>query len=236
VVTKCPTNGNEPINFDLITKKVQAYSGDKPVFFTVGYVASLPQGLSATSNFSYTAFSLTTQYEDTITSSNNVKGKIQMPLMHGLGFTFRKGNSLTLTAQAEMQLWSNFKFFDEQNTFKNSKKFAVGLQYVPNKLATGSGTYFKKVHYRLGGRYTDGNLELNNSRISEMAVSIGFGLPVGKVVDKSLKKYGTPNIVNLSVEAGQMGTTSNNLVQQKFIRAVLGISINDIWFKKTVYD
>ena len=55
---------------------------------------------------------------------------------------------------------------------------------------------------------------------------MGFGLPLPKSSSK----------VNFAVEVGKMGTTTNNLVQEEYLKFHLGFNFSDKWFVKRQYD
>lgn len=222
--------GGIQVSFDLDSLKKRDLK--KNVRFTLGYNISLPRAVNATSSTVATTFiygPFQHEYvQDTVLNNSNVHGKIVLPLIHGFGFCFKKGNNLTVLGDVEMQMWSGYKYFDETNTFKNAMRYSVGAQFVPNRLAVGDGAYFKKIQYRIGARYTDGYINLKNTKIADYAVTAGLGLPMGR--------YRLLSTVNLSVEMGRVGTIENNLIQQKYFRAVIGFTFNDRWFIKTKYD
>ena len=58
-----------------------------------------------------------------------------------------------------------------------------------------------------------------------MLLSVGFGLPLRK----------SKTFVNLGFELGQNGTIANDLIQERFFRVMLGISIKETWFRKSKY-
>jgi hypothetical protein len=205
----------------------------KNVRFTLGYNVTMPRAIGATASTIATTFiygPFQHEYvQDTVLNNSNVKGKITLPLFHGIGFCFKKGDNLTLLGDIEMQVWSGYKYMNETNTFKNAMRYSMGVQYVPDRLAqVARGSYFKRVQYRMGVRYTDGYLELKNTKVADYAVTAGLGLPMGR--------YKLLSTLNLSVEYGKAGTLQNNLIQQNYIRAVIGFTFNDRWFIKTKYD
>ncbi len=65
-------------------------------------------------------------------------------------------------------------------------------------------------------------LIFNNTDIEEYAISVGFGLPLRK----------SASILNLGIEIGQNGTIENSLIQERFFKVALGISIKENWFRK----
>ncbi len=207
------------------------------VRITFGYTVSLPANMHASATTVGTTFIYGTfqrEYtRDTMFIDNGISGRIKLPLMHGVGLAIKKGDRFTLLADAEYQQWSSYRFYNEVNTFKNSMRYSIGAQFVPSR-ATISTSYFKRMHYRLGARYSDGFLEVKNKRINDYAVTAGFGLPVGRY--KFIGKERIISFVNLSFEYGQAGTLQNNLIQQKYVRAVVGFTFNDRWFIKTKYD
>src|SRR5437899_1558837 len=93
--------------------------------------------------------------------------------------SIKKGDMLTVAADAAYTNWQQFRYLDKVNSLKNSYRFSVGVNFVPNKYAAGSGAYVRRIQYRLGAFYNTGNLELKNTSIVNTAVTVGFGLPVG---------------------------------------------------------
>ncbi len=202
------------------------------IYITLGYTYSMNNKLNATySNFANTFLYFgagNESFRDTIFYNADIKGKITLPTMHGIGVSIRKGSKWNIVADYEMQLWSGFKYFDDVNYLQDMKRVSIGAEFVPNKFAHGKGDYLKRVHYRLGARYNDGFLLINNNRVNDYALTAGFGFPVG--ANKLL------NTFNVSVEAGQTGTTQNNLIKYQYIKATLGFTFNDRWFLKYKYD
>ena len=169
--------------------------------------------------------------KDTIVNSQDVKGSIKLPMEMGVGLSIKKGEKLTVLMDAATTNWKNFKYFDAPSTnFKNSFRVSAGLNYVPNKLAFGSSNYIKRIQYRLGVSYSDGYLDLKNTAISNAFVSAGLGLPVG------IGRFDDIAIINISAQYGKMGTVSNNLLQEDYVRLVLGFTFNKRWFIKYKYD
>jgi hypothetical protein len=120
--------------------------------------------------------------------------------------------------------WQNFKYLDQASDLKNNYRVAIGANIVPDKYAAGSGALLKRINYRLGVSYQTGYINVKNTMVSDMSVSAGLGLPVGIGRLSSM--------VNISVQAGQMGTTSNNLVKQNYLRFTFGFTFCDRWFQK----
>lgn len=204
------------------------------VQLTFGYTFSLNNDL----NTKYTNFAYTFLYQsngineyvrDTVQLLNEVKAPLTLPAMHGIGIAIRKGTKLNILADFETQLWSGFSYIGESSALQDMKRVSLGIEYIPNKLTNLKAEKWKRIQFRAGAHYSDGNLLINNSRVNEVGVSLGLGLPVAN-------GRGFFNTFNISSEFSQLGTTDNNLVKQQYIRVKLGFTFNDRWFQKYKYD
>ena len=127
------------------------------------------------------------------------------------------------------QDWSDYQFLADgvsliEDNLNNSVCYSGGLQFTPKYNAHNS--YWKKINYRLGGRYNKTYLNLRNNQLTEKSLTFGVGLPVKR----------TNTYYNLSVEIGDKGTTEENLIKEQFIRVAFGVTFKGIWFVKRKYD
>ncbi len=152
------------------------------------------------------------------------KNSIQYPSTIGLGLSYEKPNKFFVGLDGRYMTWSDFKFqTDYVNTnFVNSLKLSLGGEWRPDIY----GNYFQKSIYRFGLFYDNGMLEFNNSRINEIGISCGIGLPI--------KKSNT--VINISFEYINKGTTENNLIKEDYFRIGLSFSAKDLWFFKRKYQ
>ncbi|HXB38913.1 MAG TPA: hypothetical protein VNZ49_00135 [Bacteroidia bacterium] len=199
---------------------------------TVGYTASLPKAVSASAthvgyNFTLASFGREIPF-DTFSYDPNFKGRVYIPFMQTLGIGIKHGEMFTFLADVGYQQWSKFQFLGTSQGLKDQWRFSGGIQYQPSKMAIGTGAFFRRIMYRAGARYNTGYLFLKGSQINEYAVSAGLGLPVGK--------YRVGTMINITAEYGVAGTTKNLLVQEHFLRFVIGCTFNSAWFQKTRYD
>lgn len=185
-------------------------------------------------SLSYTYFNTSLGNEigkDTIQNVQNVKGKIQFPLSFGFGIGIKKGDRWLIAGDFAVQNWSTYMAFNKSQELKNSMRVSLGAQYVPNSKANEKGSYYKRMHYRMGGRYAQTLLELKNTQLTEYGLSLGVGFPVGRSF--LLQNF---SLINIGVEVGQRGTTTNGLIKEQFIKATIGFTINDRWFVKSKVD
>lgn len=197
-----------------------------------GYYVSLPGLVDVKYNNLIYNYSLGStgfeQIKDTVLNIVDQKNSIKLPLEQGFGLMFKKGEKLTVAADITYTNWQQFRYLDTKNELKNSYKISFGINYVPNKYASGSGAYGKRIHYRFGVMYGNGFLELKNTTINNYALSAGIGFPVGL-----FRQY---SMVNITGQFGQMGSLNNNLIKENYARVVIGFTFNDRWFNKFRYD
>ena len=106
---------------------------------------------------------------------------------------------------------------------------ALGINYVPEKYASGSGAFFRRITYRLGANYNTGFIQLNNNAlVTSYAVTAGLGLPVGLGRLSSM--------VNISAQYGKMGPADNSSTKENYLRINFGFTFCDRWFQKFKYD
>jgi len=125
------------------------------------------------------------------------------------------------------QKWSALNSSTQQDSLKNSMRFAVGGQFLPkDPFAIGKTSYLNRISYRLGYRYSKTYLELKGSQLTEQAICLGFGFPLKR----------TRSSINLGVELGKRGTIENSLIEERFINMTLSFGIKEWWFIKKKYD
>ena len=81
-----------------------------------------------------------------------------------------------------------------------------------------------KIVYRAGFRYENTGLLINNQSINDYGMNFGIGLPV------------TYSKINIGVEFGKKGTTSNGLIEENYFNLSIGLSLSDKWFRKRKID
>ena len=131
----------------------------------------------------------------------------------GIGYTFQGAGSLS----------NSYNALDNVS-YEKHQKYNIGGYYIPNYNAFSS--YAKRVTYRGGFRYEKTGLIINSEPIKDMAVSLGFGLPLS----------GTFSNVNIGLEFGKKGTTSAGLVEENYANVSVGFSLNEQWFVKRKFN
>lgn len=197
------------------------------LFLNAGLVYHVPYRVSGGNTYLVERFVVSTDSEvtrDTIVFDDNVKGKINIPGGIGGGFMIGKKNYWMLGMDMSWQNWSAYKAFGARDSLKDNLNASLGFQITPKHSSVSN--YFRKMTYRAGVRFEDTYLNLHTRDISSYAVSLGFGFP--------FRRSGSS--INLALEAGSRGTTSENLIKETFIRGVFGLTIREYWFFRRKID
>ena len=153
---------------------------------------------------------------------------INLPMKHSLGITVSKGYDWMIGADLKYADWTQYQTRAGEAPLGKNYGIALGGQWKPD---ASSNRYLDIVDYRLGVRYNQGHISVNNTRINDMAVTVGFGLPLPET------NFGrTSSRINISAEIGQQGTLNSNLVRERYININIGFNINDLWFQRRSYD
>ncbi len=160
--------------------------------------------------------------EDTVEHITSTNGNITIPLSFSGGLALRRGNNWLVGADYSWQNWADYSSFGAVDSLANSMNINIGAEYSPTH--KNISKYWRKIHYRVGARYSKSYLQIQNNQIQEYAISFGVGMPVRKMSNKSV------SILNIGVELGKRGTIDNNLILEKFGRVTVGVAIKEEWF------
>ena len=161
---------------------------------------------------------------DTEVNVADTKLNIPSKLAVGAGVGNRKwflGGDLTFSGTGnQVDRFDNYSNVH----YENATRVAIGGFFIPK--FDSYNNYLERITYRGGFRFENTGLVINNSTIKDRAVTLGLGLPV----------TGTFSSINLGVEMGTRGTTSNGLIKENYFSVNLGLLFNDKWFRKTLYN
>ena len=172
---------------------------------------------------------------DTI-SSGTIIGNYKLPTKTTIGASLGKLDKWYAGMEYEIQdAIETTGFLSSTNAAYNygeSSRFSLGGFYIPKINSISS--YWDRVTYRAGvrlektGLLVDGSGNATNfTAIDDFGISFGLGLPLGN----------RHSSVNMGLEFGKKGTTSNNLIQENYFNFRLSLSLTDIsWFQKRKID
>ena len=117
-------------------------------------------------------------------------------------------------------------------SYENSNRFSIGGLYVPDYSSI--TRYWKRITYRFGFRSETTGIMVNNTSLKETGMSFGVSLPLGGFYSAT-NVAGFSNL-NIGVEFGDRGVNTSGLIQEKYWTLRVGLSLNDLWFIKKVYN
>ncbi|MGP8214644.1 MAG: hypothetical protein ACLQQ4_03690 [Bacteroidia bacterium] len=169
---------------------------------------------------------------DTVQDSS-ASGKIKLPMSYGVGLTIIKrdkynNDQFIITADYAVQNWSQCTFLGQAENLNNSTQKNIGIQYIPQK----NSTFFSRIHYRAGFSINQTYLNIDNTPIYDYCASLGVAIPVGPPI----AVYNQLGILNIGIQAGQLGTTNNNLLQERYVKFLVAFTFDSRWFIKRLYQ
>lgn len=219
-------------DFGLQYKKTIERLDDDPFIIVVGATYGLSSDLDSKIFDERLTFSGTdeivenAEVEDVIFSNRDVEGIIQLPSEIGFGFSLEKEHKWILAADYKTTDWGSIVSNDPVFNYKSNYSLNVGAQLIPEH---DGQNYFKRMAYRVGGRFSNSHLEINDINWNEYGITFGVGLPVRR----SENSY--PRL-NFGFEYGKRGTIDSGLIEEDFFNFNVGLTINATWFRKRRYD
>ena len=166
-----------------------------------------------------------TEYTNDSRDIDVANNKLIIPSKLSFGAGIGETNKWLVGTEITFQNSSNQNNrFDEvtNGSFENSQQYAIGGYFIPKY--DSFSNYFNKIVYRAGFRYEKTGLLINNQSINDYGMNFGIGLPI------------TYSKINIGVEFGKKGTTSNGLIEENYFNLSIGLSLSDKWFRKRKID
>ncbi|WP_209402242.1 hypothetical protein [Pseudozobellia sp. WGM2] len=116
--------------------------------------------------------------------------------------------------------YSNVFLEIDNLVYDDASTFALGGFYIPNSSSFES--YLSRVTYRAGVRMDQTGMVVNDKEVNNFGITFGLGLPLGNNLSN----------LNLGFELGRRGTTSADLIEESYFKVNVGLSLNDVWFRK----
>lgn len=113
---------------------------------------------------------------------------------------------------------------NQELNFVDRQEIKLGGFFTPRYNSPRS--YFNRVTYRGGLRFSQTGLDFRGESIEEFGISFGLGLPAGRFFTN----------INIGAEYWTRGTTANGLIQENFLSLFASFSFNDLWFQKPKYN
>jgi len=170
---------------------------------------------------------------DDVLSIQSETENVVFPSKWGAGLAFQKINKYNFTTEIKGQNWSDYTNGNINDSLNNSMTISAGMEYIPDIVSTG---YLKRIQYRLGLTYGQSYLNLQEESLTKVGMTFGVGLPLVRRIRKEDPEQLEGTTLNLGFQLGQIGTTENNLIKEQYALILLGVTFNNVWFKKRKID
>lgn len=94
-------------------------------------------------------------------------------------------------------------------------------------------SYWSQVQYAVAFRTDQFGLVLNDTEVKGWNVNVGMAMPVGgrSFIPGDVKV----STLHVGLSTGQVGQIQNGLVREQYLRAFVGVTLNDQWFMKAKF-
>ena len=172
-----------------------------------------------------------TNVSDTTSYGGNFD--LNLPNFFGVGLMWNHNDKWKVGADYTLQQWSSVKypsyetngsvssFALRDNILTDRHKLTLGGDFCP---APFSRNFFNRIHYRAGVSYATPYIKVyGNDGPTEMSASIGFGIPI-------INPYNNRSFLNVSAQ--WVHSTAKNYITENVFRINVGLTFNELWFKK----
>ena len=185
--------------------------------FSIGLVATTRASMTSTHRFTYT-------FSDQADTSGEDTNIMTIPASFGIGIAYHPPERWILALDYTTQAWSSMESRGKTpEGIRNAWMVGFGVERLPAREA--GVPLLDRIAYRLGFTYESSYYNPNGNGINAWTITGGLGLPVSS--DARL---------NLAIDYGMRGTTSNGLIQDKILRFSASLSISEQWFQRSDED
>ncbi len=175
-------------------------------------------------NYYQGTFSQVTTY-DTVYFNEVVRGNLYIPQSVGGGVSYTFNDKLTVAGDVAWNNWAKYKAFGYGDSLCNSITASLGAQFIPDP---NSNKFLKRMNFRLGAKYSTGEIFLRGKPINEFGVTFGVGLPIST--------FNTHSSINIVFEYGKLGTLTRDLIQQNYFKFTFNFILQERWYQRTKLD
>ncbi len=173
------------------------------------------------------SIAINADYSEVVIAADTVQKKrkqdISLPSRLGFGISYNNTYRWLVSADYSIEKWESDLFIKRQNPLGDKSKFILGAEFLDNPY---SKRFFKRLRYRMGFKYINSNIIINNEQIDEYGMTFGVGIPVGN----------RRSSINFACELGRRGTLDYDLVREDYIKIHVNFAFHDLWFHKRKFD
>ncbi len=171
------------------------------------------------------------------------KNAFDIPMTYAGGIAWQHKNNLIVSADMHYQAWGDCRmpmmeitdgvvtYPSTSRMYKNNYSLKAGIEYTPSLFYTDK--YYKRIRYRMGVSYSSPHMNIDTGSGAssatyegpgELAVSLGFGLPISNRYSRSR--------LNIGMQWLRRAPGSANLITENYFVLNLGLTFNERWFMK----
>ena len=194
---------------------------------SVGATLNLPYTIDASQNFTAEkSVEGTIEEVDLSSELTATEGDIHLPQEFAVGIGYAPKSYLNFGAEMQVQSWSDYynELYPEYDGYLTDRtKIGFGGQYHPYR--RGFNSFLSGFKYSAGVSYDSGHLTIQDVDtnedvdISTLWINTGIGIPSR-----------TASFIDLSLQYGIRGTTSNNLFQENIWSLGLSVNLTELMF------
>ncbi|TGE20707.1 hypothetical protein E5K00_22225 [Hymenobacter aquaticus] len=207
--------------------------------YNIGGVYSFKTSLSGTRTTTLNRSDVNGLVLEQITLAKDQKGAANLPALAQIGVSFDNNKNWSASLDVAQQQWSKYKGFSGIGAtipLDNTLRLGLGGEYTPD--ATSVDNYFKRISYRAGLSVAQMPYRPDGKALYDRAVSWGFAFPMPSATPLDA------TVVSLAFTYGQRGNTDASTlveggtsrqisnVKESYLRAQLGVTLNNRWFIK----
>lgn len=168
-----------------------------------------------------------------------------IPMTYAGGIAWQHKNNLIVSTDFHYQAWGNCRmpvmeitdgvvsYPSTSRMYRNNFTVKAGVEYTPDPFNFDKHKYYKRIKYRAGASYSSPHMNIDTGNgtqaatyrgPSELALSLGLGMPIGSRNNRSM--------LNLGMQWLRRAPGSANLITENYFVLNLGVTFNERWFMK----
>lgn len=159
---------------------------------------------------------------DTLNSATGDRITYKLPPSAGVGLGLHSKQSI-IALDVRYKKWTNAKFGEDDLIFADTWRYSVGYAYKGNQNAE---SYLGLIGLRAGFYAENYYLKLKGNTLPNWGFSAGISVPV----------FDNRSSINLTYSFDYLGTTRDQLIQQKSQKIALDIVMRDLWGYRRKFD
>lgn len=178
---------------------------------------------------------------DTLYSTPDTSGTIQLPLSYQAGVSFafftseiKEKNQFILGADYSATQWSAYQGFQDAGVLGDSWRVSIGAEFIPNLKAAretgkeGGNKYKPQISYRLGAYNGMSNIiAADGEQLTDYGATLGMAIPIGR----NIPNFYSASRINLYLNVGQRG--GNTTLSETYYNFGVSFSVSDSnWFQR----